>query len=194
MVAEKDWDKTVGGADDVRRTFENVPAMLVGLQGPDHRFIAVNAAYRSFNPTGTPVGLTAREVFPELESQQIFEMFDRVYQTGEPQSGAEWRLQADYDGSGIQERFFDFLVTGRRGEDEAIEGVQIVFDDVTSRVRARSSPPSRTWASRSRSSSASSRSPGPFSCGAGPASSVTVMLPAFPEKSLLRLTIVNTTV
>jgi anti-anti-sigma factor len=137
MVAEKDWDKTVGAADDVRRIFENVPAMLVGLEGPDHRFVAVNAAYRAFNPTFEPVGMLAREVYPELESQQIWQMFDRVYQTGEPQSGSEWRLQADYDGSGVQERFFDFVVTPRRREDGSIEGVQLVFDDVTSRVQAR---------------------------------------------------------
>jgi serine phosphatase RsbU (regulator of sigma subunit)/anti-sigma regulatory factor (Ser/Thr protein kinase)/anti-anti-sigma regulatory factor len=137
MVAEKDWDKTVGAAGEVRRTFENVPAMLVGLKGPDHRFVAVNAAYRSFNPTGNPVGKLAREVFPELESQQIYQMFDRVYETGEPQSGTEWRLQADYDGSGVEERYFDFDVTPRRGDDGSIEGVQIIFDDVTDRVRAR---------------------------------------------------------
>jgi anti-anti-sigma factor len=81
--------------------------------------------------------MLAREVYPELESQQIYQMFDRVYQTGEPQSGTEWRLQADYDGSGVQERFFDFAVTPRRLEDGSIEGVQIIFDDVTNRVRAR---------------------------------------------------------
>src|ERR1700739_1623653 len=117
MVAEKDWDKAVGAADAVRRIFENVPAMLVGLDGPDHRFVAVNAAYRTFSPIGNPVGMLAREVFPELESQQIYDMFARVYQTGEPQSGTEWRLQADYDGSGVEERFFDFVVTARRRGD-----------------------------------------------------------------------------
>ncbi|OBI86087.1 SpoIIE family protein phosphatase [Mycobacterium sp. 1245805.9] len=137
MVAEKDWDKTVGVADDVRRVFEDVPAMLVGLKGPDHRFVAVNSAYRAFNPTGNPVGKLAREVFPELESQQIYQMFDRVYATGDSQTGTEWRLQADYDGSGIEERYFDFVVTPRRGDDGSIEGVQIIFDDVTERVRAR---------------------------------------------------------
>ena len=143
MVAKKDWDKTVGAADDVRRIFENVPAMLVGLAGPDHRFVAVNAAYRAFNPTGNPVGKPAREVFPELESQQIYQMFDRVYETGEPQSGREWRLQADYDGSGIQERFFDFVVTPRRREDGSVEGVQLIFDDVTGRVQARQAAEAR---------------------------------------------------
>src|SRR6516165_4700131 len=137
MGAEKDWDKTVGAAEAVRRIFENVPAMLVGLEGPDHRFVAVNAAYRTFSPIIAPLGMLAREVFPELESQQIYQMFDRVYQTGEPQFGNEWRLQADYDGSGVEERFFDFVVTPRRRGDGSIEGVQILFDDVTNRVKAR---------------------------------------------------------
>src|ERR1700733_13309438 len=137
MVAEKDWDETVGTASDVRRTFEKVPAMLLGLEGPEHRFIAANAAYRALNPGFSPVGKLAREVYPELESQQIFQMLDRVYQTGEPQSGAEWRLQAAFHGSEVEERYFDFLVPPRRGPDGSIEGVQIIFDDVTSRVQAR---------------------------------------------------------
>lgn len=137
MVAERDWDRYVGAAQDVRRIFENVPAMVVGFQGPDHRLIAVNAAFRTFRPGFDPIGLRAREVYPELERQQIYQLFDQVYQTGEPQSGTEWRLQADYDGSGLQERFFDFLVTARRGEGGSIEGIQLLFDDVTDRVRAR---------------------------------------------------------
>ena len=137
MAGERDWDKTVGTAEDVRRVFESVPAMMVGLEGPDHRFIAANATYRSLSPKFDPVGLPAREVYPELESQQIFDMFDRVYQTGEPQSGAEWRLQVDFRGEGYEERFFDFLVTPRRREDGSIEGVQLLFDDVTERVQAR---------------------------------------------------------
>ncbi|BBZ43084.1 SpoIIE family protein phosphatase [Mycobacterium parmense] len=137
MVAGKDWDRYVGTAQDARRIFENVPAMLVGLEGPDHRFIAVNAAYRAFSPTRASIGQPAREIYPELTSQQIYEMFDRVYQTGQAQTGTEWRLQADYDGSGIQERFFDFVVTPRRAEDGSVEGVQLLFDDVTDRVRGR---------------------------------------------------------
>jgi serine phosphatase RsbU (regulator of sigma subunit)/anti-sigma regulatory factor (Ser/Thr protein kinase)/anti-anti-sigma regulatory factor len=137
MVAEKGWDKAVGAADDVRRIFENVPAMLIGLEGPDHRFVAVNAAYRALNPAFEPVGMLAHDVYPVLESQQIFQMLDRVYHTGERQVGAEWRLQADFSGSGIEERYFDFLVTPRRRADGSIEGVQIIFDDVTTRVQSR---------------------------------------------------------
>lgn len=138
MEAEDDWDRTVGAADDVRRVFDNVPALLVGLEGRDHRFVAVNAAYRSLGPPIDPIGLLAREVYPELESQQIFQMFDEVYQSGEPQSGTEWRVQADFDGTGrAQEHFFDFIVTPRRATNGSIEGVQLAFVDVTRRVQTR---------------------------------------------------------
>jgi serine phosphatase RsbU (regulator of sigma subunit)/anti-sigma regulatory factor (Ser/Thr protein kinase)/anti-anti-sigma regulatory factor len=137
MAAEMDWDKTVGTAEDVRRVFESMPAMLVGLEGPEHRFIAVNAAYRRFNPTFTGVGATAAEMFPELARQLIYDMFDRVMATGEPQSGDEWRLQVDSDGSGLKDRYFDFLVTPRRRADGSIEGLQVSFEDVTARVEAR---------------------------------------------------------
>ena len=51
MAAEMDWDDTVGKAEDVRRIFDSVPALIVGLEGPEHRFIAVNSAYRAFNST-----------------------------------------------------------------------------------------------------------------------------------------------
>lgn len=138
MVAEKDWDRIVGAAEDVRRVFENVPALLVGLEGPDHRFVAVNAAYRTLSPPIDSIGLFVRDIYPELESQEILHMFDRVYETGEPQSGTEWRVQADFDGAGhAQEHFFDFIVTPRRAEDGSIEGVQLAFVDVTSRVQTR---------------------------------------------------------
>ncbi|ORV63107.1 PAS domain S-box protein [Mycobacterium europaeum] len=144
MAGERNWDKTVGAGDDVRRVFDHIPALLVGLEGPDHRFIAANAAYRTLSPPIDTIGLLVREVYPELESQRIIQMFDRVYETGEPQSGTEWRVQADFEGSGTaQEHFFDFIVTARRDDDGSIEGVQLAFIDVTDRVRARVAAESR---------------------------------------------------
>lgn len=92
MAAEMDWDKTVGAAEDVRRIFEHIPAILVGLEGPDHRFVAVNAAYRGFSPLLDTVGQPAREVYPELEGQQIYEMLDRVYQTGNQDRSGDYKL------------------------------------------------------------------------------------------------------
>lgn len=138
MATEIDWDKVVGTGEAVRRVFESCPTILVGFQGPDHRYIAANAAARAVFPKIAADGTSIREVLPAGISQQIYEVFDRAYQTGEPQTGFEWRIQADADRSGVaQELFFDFLASPRRGPDGSIEGIQVAAADVTARVRDR---------------------------------------------------------
>jgi anti-anti-sigma factor len=132
-----DWDTTVGRADDVRRVFDTTTLMMAAMAGPDHRYIAMNAAFRAFLPRAT-MGSPVRELFPEVAGQNILETFDRVYQTGEAQAGTEWRVQVDADGSGIiREIFIDCVFAPRRGADGSVEGIQIYFDDVTLRVRER---------------------------------------------------------
>ncbi len=143
MPAEMDWDATVGKADDVRRVFESLPFM-VGAGCPDRRFVAANAALRAFLPK-IAIGKTTPELFPEFAGQHINAMFDRVYQTGEPQSATEWRIFADPDNTGeVQERFVDALLTARRRADGSIEGGQAVLEDVTERVRQRQAAEART--------------------------------------------------
>jgi anti-anti-sigma factor len=144
MAAETDWDKTVGAAEDVRRAFDSVPSMLIALEGPDHRLIAANTAYRAVAPR-LVMGESVRETFPEVLGQHLWELLDRVFETGRPQSAREWRLHADLDGSGTMvERFFDFVITARRGFDGSIEGVQLVAEDVTARVAERIAAEART--------------------------------------------------
>jgi hypothetical protein len=43
--------------------------------------MAMNAAYRAFLGRSGVIGLSIREVFPEVEGQQLFEMLDRVYKS-----------------------------------------------------------------------------------------------------------------
>jgi anti-anti-sigma factor len=137
MAAEMNWDTTVGRADDVRRVFDTMTVLMAAMAGPDHRYIAMNAAFRALLPRAT-MGSSARELFPEVAGQNILETFDRVYQTGEAQAGNEWRVQVDPDGSGaIREIFIDCVFAPRRRADGSVEGIQIYFDDVTARVRER---------------------------------------------------------
>ena len=133
-----DWDRLVGTTNDVRRVFESVPAMIVAFEGPQHRYVAANAAYRAFATKFDGMGQELRGIWPEVEGQYLFERFDDVYATGVPEYLTEWRAFADLDGSGTpQELFLDIAITPRRRRDGTVEGVQLIVTDVTTRVRRR---------------------------------------------------------
>src|SRR5262249_36533233 len=51
----------------------------------------MRAAYPSAGPM---IGRPLREIAPEVGDQDLFEAYDRVYQTGEPLHADEWRVQA----------------------------------------------------------------------------------------------------
>ena len=129
-----------GDAAVVRDAFEQLPMVLMALDGPDHRLAAMNAAYRAFTGRSGVIGVAYRDVFPELAGQQVYELFDRVYATGEAETGTEWRAQIDLDPQapqtppGMREVFADFTVAPRRAADGSVNGLLIMATDVTSRV------------------------------------------------------------
>lgn len=138
MHMPTDWDHKVGAAGDIREVFEAMPVIAAAFRGPEHRFIAMNAYCRALFPKLTALGQPVREAFPEVLGQFIFEMFDRVFETGERYEAREWRAELDLDGSGhVHEMFVDAMVTARRDKDGAIDGIQALFQDVTERVRTR---------------------------------------------------------
>ena len=126
-----------GDADTVRDAFEQMPVVLLALAGPDHRIVATNAAYRAFTGRSDVIGMSYREVFPEIEGQQLYELLDRVYATGELETGKEWRAQIDRDPSGIQEVYGDFTVAPRRAADGTVNGLLVIVSDVTEHVAER---------------------------------------------------------
>jgi signal transduction histidine kinase len=65
-----------------RRLFEKAPGFIAVLTGPDHVLEFVNDAYVQLAGRRAVLGLTVREVFPELEIQGPYELLDRVYATG----------------------------------------------------------------------------------------------------------------
>jgi serine phosphatase RsbU (regulator of sigma subunit)/anti-sigma regulatory factor (Ser/Thr protein kinase)/anti-anti-sigma regulatory factor len=126
-----------GDADAVRDAFEQMPAVLLALAGPDHRIVAANAACRAFTGRPDPIGMPYREAFPEIEGQQVYELLDRVYTTGEPETGKEWRAQIDRAPGGLQEVYGDFTVTPRRAADGSVDGLLVIGSDVTEHVAGR---------------------------------------------------------
>jgi anti-anti-sigma factor len=130
-------DDTIGEADVVRRAFDSLPSFIVAFEGAEHRYVAANAATRAAFPA-VRLGVPASDVFPEFEGQNLIDILDRVYRTGEVQLGRAWRFQFDFDGSGaIQEIFGDIVVSPRAAPDGAIEGVQVMLTDGTAAVHER---------------------------------------------------------
>ena len=88
-------------------------------------------------------GLTIREAFPEMAGQGIWELFDRVYATGEPWVGPETRVHYDRLGTGVAEdAWFDLRYDPVRDLDASgapgpVRGILNVSFDVTDQVRAR---------------------------------------------------------
>ena len=131
--------RLVGEAAVVRDVFEQLPMALVALDGPDHRLAAANAAYRALTGRSGPMGAACRDAFPELGGRQLFKLLDRVYATGEPETGTAWRAQLDFGPRGGQEIYADFTVTPRRAADGTVNGLLIMATDVTERVASQRS-------------------------------------------------------
>ncbi len=129
--------RVAGDADTVRDAFEQMPVVLLALAGPDHRIVAANAAYRAFTGRSDAIGMSYREAFPEIEGQQLYELLDRVYATGEVEKGKEWRAQIDRDPGGLQEVYGDFTVAPRRAADGTVNGLLVIVSDVTEHVAER---------------------------------------------------------
>ena len=92
--------RLVGDAVAVRDAFEQLPMILMVLTGPDHRLVSTNAAYRAFSGRSDLIGAPYAEAFPGIEGRRLGEMLDRVYATGQPETGQEWRAPAGLAGAG----------------------------------------------------------------------------------------------
>lgn len=106
----------------MQRVFDQVPLLVAAMEGPDMTLTAATALYRQF--VGRPMdGRPVREAFPEVTGQQVFQMFDRVCENGQPESVHEFQLQMDVPGTGPVEVFLDFTILPLRVPDGEIAGV-----------------------------------------------------------------------
>jgi len=135
--------RLVGEASVVRDVFEQLPTILMGMAGPDHRVVAMNAACRAYLGRSDAVGLPIREAFPEVAGQQLYEFLDRAYASGQPQTGREWRAQIEV-GSEIREIYADFTIVPWRAADGTINGLLVSAADATERVRQRQAAQEKT--------------------------------------------------
>ncbi|MBC6991986.1 PAS domain-containing protein [Hymenobacter sp. BT491] len=119
------------------QVFEQTPASIALLHGPEHRFEYVNAAYQQLFPTRQLLGLPVSEALPETVEQGFLALIDTVYQAGNTFFGTELRLTVEQpDGSPPKDVYFTFTYQAYR-ESGTIAGISIFAYDVTEQVLAR---------------------------------------------------------
>ena len=118
--------------------FSQAPAFIALHEGPDHVYVFSNPLHDQIAGHRPLIGKGVREAFPELEGQGVFERFDSVYQTGEPD--VRYEMPATFRRS--PERppetgYFSQMLCPWRNADGTIRGVMSFAFEVTETVRMR---------------------------------------------------------
>ena len=118
--------------------FLHAPLPMALLEGPEHRFVAVNEAYRKSAGVRDLAGKTFREAFPELNEAGIVRLLDESFATGEPRSAAAVpALWFRGPGGEPAHGYLTTIVQPMRRADGSVGGVVFFGLDVTSEIEAR---------------------------------------------------------
>ncbi|WP_375436541.1 PAS domain-containing protein [uncultured Hymenobacter sp.] len=119
------------------QVFEQTPASIALLRGPEHQVQYHNPAYQQLFPGRNMRGLTIAEIQPDALAQGFVALLDNVYQTGETFYGNEVLLIIDQPGGRpAKDSYFNFNYQAYR-ENGLIVGVSVFAYDVTEQVWAR---------------------------------------------------------
>lgn len=118
--------------------FEQAPALIAVLRGPEHQFEQVNRVYYQLVGHRKLIGRSVREALPEVVEQGFIELLDRVLETGEPYVGREIpTLLARSPGGEPEERFLNFVYQPLTEADGSRSGIFVHGIDVTESVHSR---------------------------------------------------------
>ena len=115
--------------------FDQTPAAVCLLRGPDLRVEYVNRSYQRLYSGQVRPGCPLAEAMPEADAQGFTALLKQVYATGTPYHGQEMPL-VDEGPNGPRTRFFDFTYQPFH-EQGAVVGVAVCAFDVSEQVRVR---------------------------------------------------------
>ncbi len=118
----------------VRAVIEQAPAIISVFRGPDLIVEFVSDLWRQAVGPREMLGKPYREAFPEFAEQGFADTFERIFCTGEPETGHEVRADIDNADGVREERYFNYVWQPMRGADGEITGVITHSVDVTERV------------------------------------------------------------
>ncbi|SER21599.1 Two-component sensor histidine kinase, contains HisKA and HATPase domains [Faunimonas pinastri] len=116
--------------------FQQAPGFMCVLRGPDHVYELLNNAYLEAVGHRDLLGKTVRKALPEVASQGIIDLLDRVYRTGEAFLADALPLElARTAGMPPELRYLDFVYQPIVEDDGSISGIFVQGHDVTERKR-----------------------------------------------------------
>lgn len=121
----------------LRSLFMQAPAAIALLEGPHHIYTFANPLYQKiFSRTEEQlIGKTPKMVFPEIEGQGIYEIFDRVYDTKEPFIASEF--PATFRDCGVVKTgYYNFVVQPVENEAGEVTDLMIHVYEVSKQVEA----------------------------------------------------------
>jgi PAS domain-containing protein len=122
----------------LERFFQQAPAPICVLDGPELVYELVNPAYQRLFPGRHLLGKPVLAALPELAGQAIPDILRRVYETGETYEGREQLLHlARADNEQAEDIYFNFTYQARYNEHNHIDGIWVFANEVTDQVLAR---------------------------------------------------------
>jgi PAS domain S-box-containing protein len=117
--------------------FNQAPAFLCVMRGPDHVFEMTNPRYQELIGDRNVIGKPVNEAVPESVEQGFVGILNNVYQTGEPFVANSFPIKlARTPGQPLEDRYLDFVYQPMREPDGGIFGILALGVDVTERRRA----------------------------------------------------------
>jgi signal transduction histidine kinase len=131
MRAERTWR---GERDRLLSLFQQAPAFVAVLRGPEHIFEMTNSSYLRLVGGREVLGKPLRQALPDIVDQGYGAILDRVYHTGEPfiGQGHRFTLSADQRHP-AEERYVDFVYQPLRESDGSVSGILVFGVDNTER-------------------------------------------------------------
>ncbi len=123
----------------LRELFDQAPAGIGLLHGPDHEWTYVNQRYADI------VGRTVEQLLnrsiyeslPEIVSQGFISLLDEVYRTGNPYLGSEAPVELMGANGQIRTAYFDFVYQPVPNAEGVVDEVLVHCVEVTDRVLGR---------------------------------------------------------
>ena len=126
--------------DHLQEFFFQAPAAIAIVHGPDFIYSLSNSRYEQlFNRTREELlGKGIREVFPEIEGQGVYELFDQVYESGEAFIAQEYPVNFKRkEGGRFEVGYFNFIAHPIKDASGNVTDIMIHTFEVTEQILAK---------------------------------------------------------